>query len=96
MKPGEVDRDFRAQLEAGGTSGPPDVESLRAADAISGNLTVPPEGVTYTPATIAGVPGVWVEPEGAAAGRTILYLHGGGYVVTLHGANYSRDGMPRR
>jgi acetyl esterase/lipase len=74
-------REFRAQLEAGGVTGPPDLAMLRAADAISGDVTVPPEGVSYAPATVGGVPGVWVEPGEADPQRTILYLHGGGYVV---------------
>jgi acetyl esterase/lipase len=47
---------------------------------------VAPKGVRYTPATLGGVPGEWVEgraPEPAqAAGPvvTLLYLHGGGFV----------------
>lgn len=74
-------RDFRAQLEAGGVSGPPDVATLRAADAISGNVTSMPEGVSFAPGFVGGVPGQWVTPAGAVGGRTLLYLHGGGYVV---------------
>jgi epsilon-lactone hydrolase len=74
-------RKFRAQLEAGGVTGPPDLGMLREADATTGDATAPPEGVTFTPGTVGGVPGVWVEPDGADLGRTILYLHGGGYVV---------------
>jgi len=40
----------------------------------------PPRGVTFTPATLGGVPGEWVEARAAPAIGTLLYLHGGGYV----------------
>ncbi len=40
----------------------------------------PPRGVTFTPATLGGVPGEWVEAAGAPPQGTLLYLHGGGYV----------------
>jgi len=33
------------------------------------------------PATINGVPGEWQLPQTGDGGRTILYLHGGGYVL---------------
>jgi monooxygenase len=40
-----------------------------------------PRGVQYTAAVMGGVPGEWVEAShGAAAGATLLYLHGGGFV----------------
>jgi len=38
-----------------------------------------PAGFTATAAMI-GAPAVWVQTEGAAPARTVLYLHGGGYV----------------
>ena len=40
----------------------------------------PPRGVTFTPATLGGVPGEWVEAAATPATGTLLYLHGGGYV----------------
>lgn len=40
----------------------------------------PPRGVTFSPATLGGVPGEWVEATAAPAIGTLLYLHGGGYV----------------
>ncbi|HQT72337.1 MAG TPA: alpha/beta hydrolase [Acidiphilium sp.] len=41
-----------------------------------------PRGARYTPSIIGGVPGEWVEPAfGAPPAMTVLYLHGGGYVV---------------
>jgi cation diffusion facilitator CzcD-associated flavoprotein CzcO/acetyl esterase/lipase len=40
-----------------------------------------PRGVRYTEAVVGGVRGEWVEAEqGAVAGTTLLYLHGGGFV----------------
>ncbi len=40
-----------------------------------------PKGVRYRDAVVGGVPGEWVEADGAAAATTtLLYLHGGGFV----------------
>jgi epsilon-lactone hydrolase len=39
------------------------------------------EGVTYSAATMGGVPGWWCRPADADVGPAILYLHGGAYVV---------------
>lgn len=40
----------------------------------------PPRGVRFTPATLGGVPGEWVEADKVPATGALLYLHGGGYV----------------
>jgi len=41
----------------------------------------PPRGARFSPATVAGVPGEWVEPaDGPTPADTLLYLHGGGFV----------------
>lgn len=41
-----------------------------------------PRGVRYSAALVGGVPGEWIEPaQGASPAMTVLYLHGGGYVV---------------
>ncbi|MFT4097754.1 MAG: alpha/beta hydrolase [Rhodoblastus sp.] len=40
----------------------------------------PPRGVIFTPATLGGVPGEWVEARDVPATGAMLYLHGGGYV----------------
>lgn len=40
-----------------------------------------PEQCRVTPVSIGGLPAEWLEWEGAGAGRVILYLHGGGYVL---------------
>jgi len=63
-------------------------------DQISGQV-LPPfvalQGVSSRPDTVAGVPGIWFSPRAepgagamatAAAGGTIVYLHGGGYIGT--------------
>lgn len=46
-------------------------------------LTFPPSGSSSSAAVCGGVPGEWVtaRTRGQAAARTILYLHGGGYVA---------------
>ena len=38
-----------------------------------------PRDVTFTPATLGGVPGEWVEPKAGSTSGVLLYLHGGGY-----------------
>ncbi len=40
-----------------------------------------PGGVRITRATVGGIGGEWVEPARGAAGATLLYLHGGGFVA---------------
>ena len=47
------------------------------------NSTLPSaaRGVTYTPATVGGVPGEWALADKGEAQATLLYLHGGGYVA---------------
>ncbi len=50
-------------------------EQARAA---FGGALPPPKGATYTPDSLGGVDGEWVQAAGTAFG-TMLYLHGGGY-----------------
>ncbi len=58
-------------------SGKTDLASVRQSMQRS---TLPaPSGVTFTPATVGGIPGEWVRPSRGAASSTLLYLHGGGY-----------------
>ena len=40
-----------------------------------------PDGVKVTSAVVAGRPVEVIEPSACVAGRTVLYLHGGGYVL---------------
>ncbi len=49
-------------------------------DAMLANIPTP-EGLTFSPATAGGVPGEWSDSAGAAGDRTLLYLHGGAYVI---------------
>lgn len=41
-----------------------------------------PRGITWEQGQSNGVPGEWIVPEQAASDRCLLYLHGGGYVVS--------------
>lgn len=57
--------------------------------------------VTAEEATLGGVPGWWVRPAKPAAGRAILYLHGGAYVLgsatayrNFVGQIVARSGVP--
>ncbi|WP_203657542.1 alpha/beta hydrolase [Actinocatenispora rupis] len=45
-----------------------------------GDLTAEPRGVDYTEVDVAGMPGMWVTPKGAAADRVLLCIHGGGFL----------------
>lgn len=45
-----------------------------------GHPMPPPRGARYTPDTVGGVPGEWVEPAAGDTVFTLLYLHGGGFV----------------
>lgn len=46
---------------------------------------VTPPGFVVTAVDAGGVPGFWVAEAGAAPLRTILYLHGGGYIFLTAG-----------
>jgi acetyl esterase/lipase len=45
-----------------------------------GSLAIP-AGVTFEPGTVGGVPGEWARAARVSATRTLLYLHGGGYIA---------------
>src|SRR3954468_9490579 len=55
------------------------VEKLRAG--MEKTSLPPADDVTATGVDAGGVPAEWVETPGADAGRVVLYLHGGGYVM---------------
>ena len=62
-----------------------DMSDLMRVRQVMGQALPPPRGVTYRRDTLGGVPGEWVEREGAAdiaaAPRpTLMYVHGGGFV----------------
>ncbi|WP_326949202.1 alpha/beta hydrolase [Amycolatopsis sp. NBC_01307] len=69
---------LRKQARAG--QAPPTVDDLRAGFAPAGR---PPEAipddVTVTAVDAGGVPAHWLSAPGADAGRTLLFLHGGGF-----------------
>ncbi len=49
---------------------------------LAAHLNLPPRGVAITPGTLAGLPGEWLRGRDASPRRgTLLYLHGGAYVV---------------
>ena len=54
---------------------------LRAAQAaLPANVPLANE-VSFEPVTLGGVPCEWCTPRGRSPARTIVYLHGGGYVI---------------
>ena len=56
-------------------------QELRARmDAMTGSMSAP-DGITFEPATVAGVPALWSCPDGAISDAVLLYFHGGGYVI---------------
>lgn len=59
-----------------------DLPDQRAAGEHAEDLTVEATGVGYEPFADGVVAGVWAIPPGAAPGRAVLYLFGGGHVIT--------------
>ena len=62
-----------------------DMRDLMRVRKVMGEALPPPKGVTYTRGALGGVPGEWVEREGAAdiaasPRPTLMYVHGGGFV----------------
>lgn len=55
-------------------------ESRVGADGFSANFP-PPDGMHAQPAEFGGVAGEWITAPGSGDDRTIVYLHGGGYVM---------------
>jgi len=60
---------------------PPTYAERRAAMDAMGEMGSLPTGCFHEPQTLGGVKCERVVPQGALAGRTILYLHGGGYTA---------------
>ncbi|HET6970523.1 MAG TPA: alpha/beta hydrolase [Phenylobacterium sp.] len=63
-----------------GAPRPTQAERRAAMDAF-GEMGALPVGCFHEPATISGVKGERVLPQGVVAGRTLLYLHGGAYTA---------------
>jgi monoterpene epsilon-lactone hydrolase len=72
---------FREMREAIMGDDEPTLEEQRAAAEGFGALTAELEGVSFTETEIAGRRAQWIEPDGAATDRVLLYVHGGGYVI---------------
>lgn len=72
---------------------PPTLAERRAAMDSWSHLSPPPPGCRSEPVDAGGVPGVLHTPAEAEAGRAILFLHGGGYVV---GSSTSHGGLAGR
>jgi acetyl esterase/lipase len=59
----------------------PSVQEMRAGFAMMASLFQVPDGVRSEKVDAGGVPAEWIEMPGTVPGRTLLYLHGGGYVL---------------
>ena len=69
------------RMRARRPTAPQAIEQLRADMEAVGRIFQPPPDVTFTRIDAAGVPAEWANPPGAAPGRAVLYLHGGGYGI---------------
>ncbi|HVN38350.1 MAG TPA: alpha/beta hydrolase [Myxococcota bacterium] len=59
----------------------PTVQEMRAGFDLMTSLFRVPDGIRSEKLCADGVPGEWIEMPGAVAGRSILYLHGGAYLL---------------
>ena len=57
------------------------IEQARATFDAVANMFVLPDDVVREPADVDGTPGEWISTPTAQDGLTLLYLHGGGYVI---------------
>lgn len=62
-------------------SPPPDVATMRAGFEAGYAMMPVADGVSFVLVDAGGVPAEWVTPPEVEGNRTIVYLHGGGYVV---------------
>jgi epsilon-lactone hydrolase len=70
---------FRDRRKARASQGPATLEERRAAFAPAGRVHPVPGDVLATAVTAGGVPAHWLDAPGAATGRVLVFLHGGGY-----------------
>lgn len=63
-----------------------DTDELRRNFDLLGSMSPLPEGVRYEPVDAGGVAAEWITPA-AVDNRTVLYLHGGGYVIGSIGSH---------
>ncbi|KQX19626.1 MULTISPECIES: alpha/beta hydrolase [unclassified Sphingomonas] len=67
---------------AGPVAMPPlTVEQHREVTETAISFAAEPVGVTWTPAIVGGVPGLWADSDRGDPRRVLQYLHGGGYVA---------------
>lgn len=71
---------------------PPTIEEQRAGFDGMGDLMPPPEGTTHEDFKIGDMDARLVSAEGAGKQRTMLYLHGGGYVIGSIRSHYGLAG----
>jgi monoterpene epsilon-lactone hydrolase len=57
------------------------LEQHREAAEAAISFAAEPAGVTWTPAVMGEVPGLWADSESGEPRRVLQYLHGGGYVA---------------
>ena len=76
----ELEAVAQSMFAARGAPPRPLEEARAGADGFSANFP-PPDGMDARPAEAGGVPGEWVTAPGSGDDRTIVYLHGGGYVM---------------
>ncbi len=57
------------------------IRDWRKLSATGSKIPSLPKGVTLQPVNMDGVPCEWLSPTNAAGSRTILYLHGGGWIL---------------
>ncbi|MGE5134677.1 MAG: alpha/beta hydrolase [Gemmatimonadota bacterium] len=72
---------IRAMREAAAGQPPPTLAQTRADFDARSELYPLPDDVTVTAVDAGGVPAHWLAAPGAAGGRVLMYLHGGGYQI---------------
>ncbi len=85
----EAVRGFLAQVQANAPENPTHVEQRASYEQAGGAMPIA-TGVEIETVTLGGVDGLKFTPETPIPGRTLLYFHGGGYVI---GSPVSHKGM---
>ncbi len=76
----QIVRDFLASQVVDPTV-EPSIAEMRQNYVAAGEAMPKAEGVEIVEAALGGVPGLKLTPANALPGRTLLYFHGGGYVI---------------
>ena len=74
-------RKYRDKMRVAGDPVPASADEFRKADQFMDLLTGEPADIECTEGSVGDVAGLWVTPKNAATTGTLLYLHGGGYVM---------------